>query len=265
MNDKPTYKEYWTYRKYYFVKTEDGRYFAIENYKLCMVVFVILYTAASYLCLAAPRNLHIYGHVWLNTMFEGAILFLPLFILINKLIYRLIKFSEIGQDSDDFLEVDKLLGLVSIKTRQLINKISYIVIVLMCIFAFLNSVTAFYLRSLIDDRETTVQTEAYNHSDSMTVLPIGENTEQITIPKDASPIIIVTVTGTPEWAEIVLDGEPMSSGINKYPYLNWFWEKDYFVCTYKIYLDYPYIHDGSVLEMMCGDLHRKWVFDLPEE
>lgn len=138
-------------------------------------------------------------------------------------------------------------------------------IIIMLVFAIMNSFTAFYLRSLIDDRETTVQTEAYNHSDCMTVSLIGENMEQITVPKDASPTIIVTVTGTPEWAEIVFDGEPMSSGINKYPYLNWFWEKDYFVCTYKIYLDYPYIHDGSVLEMMCGDLHRKWVFDLPEE
>ena len=264
MNDKPTYREFWTYRKYYFVKTEDGRYFAIENYKLCMVVFVILFMAASYLCITAPQNLRFQGRVWSNIIFEGAILLFPLFILINKLIYRLIKFSEVGQDSGDFLEVDKLLGPVRIKTRQATDKTSYIMIIIMVVFAIMNSFTAFYLRSLIDDRETTVQTEAYNHSDSMTVSPIDENTEQITIPIDASPIIIVTVTGTPEWAEIVIDGEPMASGFIKHSYLSWFWEKDYFVCDYQIYLRYPYIHDGSVLEMTCGDLHHEWVFDLPE-
>lgn len=109
MSDKPTFKEFWTNRKYYFIKTEDDRYFVIKNYKLWMIVFIILYMAAYGLCLTTPQILYIKGHVWPNTIFEGAILLFPLFFLIHKLLYKLMKFREIGQDNDDFLEADDVL------------------------------------------------------------------------------------------------------------------------------------------------------------
>ncbi len=130
------------------------------------------------------------------------------------------------------------------------------------IFALLNSYTATFIRSQIDNniRLSSIYITIDSSVQESIVTGDFSGADEILIPYDNTQSFDAhfnaTVSGSPDPILITVDNKPITKNfINRQQ--SWFWEPDYFTQNCSAFVD---VHDGSVLEFDCGSLHREWTF-----
>lgn len=255
MDNKPTFNEYIFHNKYDIVSCKDGRHYLITNPKsrifdvaLYISLYVLLFIAIPH-CLSL--SVHLIGEdCW-------ALLFLLYFCLI-RIQYRFTRFEDISHDEDyqDELKPYKRRG-------EYILKVLFAIIF---IFLILNSYSFTYLISRIDDNTRLTETKFTMGNSSAVHLETKESVDysklnEIILPTNDETnydiSMLAIVVGSPELARISVDDKLLIKDVSRYIYKFDFWEPDYFKQEYFIKTK---VHDGSVLELDCGSLHREWTF-----
>lgn len=187
------------------------------------------------------------------------------YLFLTKILYRISRFEEILPDSEDYVTASD--GFAKKKTRlhRFFRLLAVPIVILVLLFFILNSFSVFYIRSIVENHPIMAQAESYNDRNILSIVQVSDETYRIVVPKNESPAIVVRVSGTALKAQAIIDGQPMTKWFHRKARINWFWEDKYLRSDYYILLSRSDIHDGSILEMTCGGMYRKWVFDLTDE
>jgi len=256
MSDKPTFKEYRGMR-FGVVKTEDGRYFAADSKNVLLRMLMAVYFVLVVGLYITVHSLA-YKTIPANTLFDFAIFWSLLSWAPEWLRYRLSRFRELTEETDEFREAVSLFNSRFVKTGRIL--ITVLAISVMA-FALANSFTVQYIRCVIEDRP---EMEISYGSGDMTNAPDGDDAYQVTIPQGASPSFMVMVSKTLDTHALSLDGRPVTQRILRRTIPNWFWEEGYLKSRYYVFPDAEDIRDGSVLELTCGGLRRTIIFHIDE-
>ena len=136
---------------------------------------------------------------------------------------------------------------------------------LIFLFALANSVSVLYILSQIENRPIMIQVNVKDETIDVPVPSTGGNTDQLIVPPGKDLSLAVTITGAIEKLQMRTDGRFINDWSLRRSHMSWFWEDEYFISDYYVFIDNSDIHDGSMLEMTCGNLHRKWVLDVAVE
>ncbi len=263
MSDKPNFLRIPHEKIGNAVRTQDGRFFYNYNHKFVRRLDLCLRILVNAIFIATPGILILNGCLPLNIYFDFALVSLFATVFTRKLLCCLSKYEEISEDDQDYVTAS---GMFTNK-RTLSKHAAHIVTVIcfmMLIFAVINSSTVLYLLSKIENRPILIQVTAKDETINVPAPPTGGDTEQLIVPPDKDLSLAVTITGAIEKLQVQVDGE-INDWVIRGPHMSWFWEDEYFISDYYVFIDNMDIRDGSVLEMTCGDLHRKWVFDVTGE
>lgn len=247
MSDRPTYNEYAFSRTENVVQTADGLYFNVSTPKFTSAIRVLLYFlfVGLYIWLIFRRS---EGFIWPHLMLEAQLFLLLVLQVSNYIGYRLTSFREISADDEDHAEVSAWhYGKPGFSAGK-------ILLVLVLVFLLLNSFSVTYLRSVINH---DAQVESINDE------AVTEDTQVITVPYNSyDQTLYIQIIRTSQPAEFTFDGMPLEN-YSRNLLFSWIWEEGYFRQRYELFLDD--IHDGSVLNLTCGDITREWVFDVADE
>ena len=263
MNDKPTFKEFNGMLRD-VVKTTEGRYFIVDNYVVLRRMQKAIIIGGLFIFSLIPQVLIAVGTIPYNAIFDFLLLCMLIGIPFEQLHYRLSRFKELKNDTEEFRDAEGWFSDSWSKAKRVFRLIMIIILLPILLFAFANSFTIQYIRSVIENLPEA-QAEPYDKRDDMTIIPVSDDTDRVVVAKGDSTAIVVTVSGTAAIAQAFIDGQLMTKGFRRISQPSFFWQADYLINRYHIFPEEADVHDGSVLEMTCGDLHRKWVFDLTEE
>ena len=262
MNDKPTYREYRKCSQGEFVKTEGGQYYKVEagktvknTAKLLSLIIAGIYFCADILLIIFQDR------VWQNLQMDILVFAVLLEYGIYRLAYRFNRFIQIEEGIHDYYVASSLVY----KKRFYHNRIWTLLVMVPILFALLNSFSITYIRSRIEHNSAVSRVEIIQYDGlKETEISIidGQGILLSARLKDVS--VYISITRTPDAVQFYLDGQPVDEQF-RHLGIAWFWEKGFFPQKYELYFSKEEIHNGSVLEMACGDLYRKWVFDLTGE
>lgn len=262
MSDKPTYKEF-NRRSGDTVIVADGRSFIVENNGILrgiIAVYPILFYIAIFIF-----NQTDFGELHRNFVFDAGAIMIILYWPLMRLLYKLARFR-VNTEEDDYncrLGFDGMQRNRKPMTSAVTCRVSVAFFAIVLLFCIANSFFVFYIRSAIEDRAHFTTVTLSDDGEEINLLCIDSSDgDEVTLPADTTPLLFVETACTTEKLTITLDGKSSSFYIYEDAYASWFWETDYFIYRYRALIDE--IHDGSVLEMTCGDLYQQWVFDLPE-
>ena len=273
MNGRPTYREYRISLAYgNMIMTPDGSFYAILN-KWLNTFFRVLSAIAFIIGSLGPLIIF-FNDLWLNLLSEFYFLIFFLPILLNYPKYLLLHFMKLEPGNCDYEKAARLFEPRQKKRKtsgKVLSTVGAIILASMFMFILLNSHTAQLVRSLFDSRPRLATYEVTNRQagkDVEVLYSAGKENPQtvIYLPADDQNHIYVDIMVsrmlTP--AQLSLDGETLSPNINLYSrQFSWFWESEYLKQDFFFYLED--IHDGSVLNLTCGDLHQEWVIEMADE
>ncbi len=270
MKDKPTFWECFFHNCKGIVRCKDGRLFAIGNEtkrkRINILVFIFFAIALSIIDIYLIINTTYY---WVNTQFDYLFLLTLANILSTYISYRCIHFELIYENSEGYSSAS------SKKHNGKAGIITFAVLCIIMVFLLLNSSSLMYLKYALSGSAGTAFvtiSESYmgeNTQIGSVLYQVSSANEDNTIFLPASSdseklYIVITSTRNPESLRGNLDG--LEAAVYKpVEPIPWFWEENYFVQKATLEVVCKDIRDGSALEMTCGNLHRKWVFDLPGE
>ena len=194
-----------------------------------------------------------------NYLFDQNVLWALLWWGIKRLQYRFARFQEVTDGSESCLSSGELI-IPEYGAPLAIRRIGYGLLAVALLFCAANSLSAFYVRSLIEKRARFVSIEFYGQGELLWKENGGDD---VSWPEGVRPRALVDTVCTLEKVSLILDGQPLDDGYDFGISTNWFWQEDYFFH----YLEFrvPHIHDGSVLEIICGDLRRTIIFHVGDE
>jgi hypothetical protein len=173
-----------------------------------------------------------------------------------RLMYRFARFREITDEWDCI--TTGVISNPSRKVRPEVRRFVSVLLIAVLLFCIANSLTAFYIRSLIEDRGRCVSIAQYNERDNPIWLDNGE--DEVSWPPDETPMFEVVTADTLDKATFTLDGERIDSVFFDRPSFSWFWQCDYLIYRYEVLVSD--VHDGSVLELDCGGIRKTIVFHI---
>ncbi len=259
MNTNPTRREFWR-RSGDIVQTADGRYFKVENDSAMRGWFAvgwIFINAAVVILIFLSSHIRIPD----NCFFDQAVLVILIWWGLMRLQYRMARFREITDGWEGCISLDRIHE----KQRELspaVRRIGWVLLAAVLLFSAANSFTAFYVRSHLDNKAQIIKMEL-NGNNEVLLWKDGDG-DEVDWPADVTPWLVVETAFTLDKASFSLDGEPYGR-VNAYRETNisLFWRYDYFVKGYEIPIFD--VHDGSVLELTCGDMHRTIIFHIKDK
>jgi hypothetical protein len=262
--DKPTFSEYVFRSNGNVVNTHDGRYFAYEEtegnariFKTFLFVYYLGIPALSAICVVLGLFVELWDNLLFDMLFIWTLFFSISAYALNRQLYQNSDFTEVCEDSGDYAEVKKW------KFSGKRTAFSFFVTVLAAVFFLANSVCLFSVRSAAANKAEIVRVEM-NETPLLNQETINPRIlkGQIT---NATLKLTAEARFTPHYITWTLNGEKLKDSVYREFDLCWFWNRDYLVQRCTLYIPLGDIRDGSVLEMACGTLHRRWVFDLSAE
>ncbi len=248
MRDRPTYWEYRFANRNEYIRTKNGRFFHAELDKPAKwrVFGVGIAVLALFLVCFLYFGLNTNQFATFSLLFDSIALNLFSILLGNLLRYHFSRFYLIQESSDES----------SPAPTHRLQKVLFILALILWTFAALNSSSARLLYSAAADNPEVViatvdgyQLDAFPVTDTNVVSLSG-------LPKSIH--LNISITKAVRNPTFRLDGQLISDydAHQRYRY-HFFWEEHYPRSDYRIWLD---IHNGSVLTMDCGDIHREWTF-----
>ena len=277
MNDKPTYKELsprslknkptfieyaFSHRSQYVRSLDGQRYYLVEDEPKPRRFSFFFAAWFLYLVVLAVSELLLKQPLWHNLQLDFFFAGMVVPGLLRYRWYRHVSFRKISDDEDHFNEARKL-GFNRYESR--FWAVAYVLIAALLL---LHSLSFFGLRSAIEHSEAVrviVSIDGYD------VLEDGSRPEDEMEERSGNAYgyaaFFITIYRTPFRASFNLDGQPLTEGLERFGFMHmsWFFANDYLEQSYGLDIPIVKIHDGSVLEMTCGEMHRTWVFDLTEE
>ena len=259
MSKKPTFIEYIFSRRAQYVRTLDGRYYIVENepkprrFSIFLAALVLYYMVQLTVFFVLKQML------WRNLQFDFALIGIAGSSMLSYRRYRSVKFSDISGEEENLKEA-RTLGFNRYESR--FWALCY---VLFAALLLLHSLSIFSLRSVIEHDATVtriiVTVDGYDVYDAG-----GGELEQHGSSGYNSEYarFYISIKKTPAHASFRLDGNQLTEGLDQNTLMSWLFDADYLKQSYELYIPKADIHDGSVLEMTCGDLYRKWVFDIED-
>ncbi len=259
MSDKPTYWEFLFCKRDKAVKSKDGAYYCISysspNRQALIVLRILAWMAMAVVFGVFRSRLEAVGWFWPNMLTDYIVAAtLIYFFGFGWLKYRLASYQRIPEGGDDYRE--------AAHAKYGVRIVGLSIALILLSFAFISSsfCTA-YLRSLTEESRIVNLNEADDIEDY-------SDKEEVTIviPSEALGYIKFEVHHAPYPLVLTLDGQPLGDSVESvYRRWCWIWEDDYFNQFCLIPVWPPFIRDGSVLEITCDDLHRRWIFKLPNQ
>lgn len=266
MNDKPVYKEF-VRRTGDTVVTADGRSFLVENNGVLHGI-KIGYTCLFCILIVLVKFIDFdFGKLPLNALFDVAAISLLLYWPLTQLLYRLARFREVNDSDENNCRIGiKKEPCYKKKIQSPNNHCALFAIFLAALlFCIANSVSVFYIRSMI---------EGSSHMNVLALEADGEPPDTwqnayetvLYLPWAQKVHIEVETVCEPQPGQLTLSNDPMDVYDDYIVYdenISWFWEKDYLVRHYDIWLDQNDICDGTTVELYCGKIDYLWWIDLP--
>lgn len=260
MSDRPTFWEFAFHRRGNVVKTIDGQYLLLagsDDYpdrrydpsRWGLGMLFALGFFAQYVILSMKLRP--------NFVFDLMVLWGALLWLVYFIQYRRTRFEFVDADSVNLFEVSEWFTRPSATARRVKSIVISFFLLLLWLFAALNSVGFSYLRCLSSNSPRVLSIDILASDDAD---PVNPDTASLIYrtKQDYSLVMDITVAQTNRNAVFALDGVAVNLVTTDKPVF-FLWQP-VFPTRYMLIIGRDSIRDGSVLTLTCGSLHREWVF-----